>query len=760
MRSSRSFLWSSLGLVLLLAGPHSALAQSSMNGHSSPTPRRAHTVQPSETPIRVDGLLDEPAWRQAQVVEIPFEWMPGENIPAPVRTEARVSYDRDYLYVSFRAFDPDPSRIRAQLRDRDSGIVLDDNVGFMIDTFHDRRRAFEFMVNPLGVQMDAVFNEQTGQEDFSWDAIWHAIGRITEDGFIVEIAIPFTSLRFPRTDDAQTWGIYFFRNWPREDYHRMRSVAIGRDVSGLLRHIGEIDGFQGITPGHNLELDPTLSSIRTDARSGGYTGRMASGDLETEPGLTMKWGVTPNLVLNATLNPDFSQVEADVAQLDVNTRFSLFYPERRPFFLEGSDYFSIPMNAVVTRSVADPTAGVKLTGKEGRHSIGIYMTRDRVNNLIFPSNQGNQAASFDQEVTTAVLRHRYDLGDNSSLGLLYTGRFADGYRNQVGGIDAFLRLSDTKTIGVQALRSLTAYPDSAAAAWGQPTGTFSSYGMVAYFSHASRDWAADLSFIDKGRDLRADAGFITQVDVKGVSTTLLRQFWGKPGGWYNHLMVGLGTFQFFDQQNVRTDADVSLFLIYEGPRQSMGSLRLGYMNTRYLGVVYDQPIAILEFGIRPSRPLSIGMNATFSRDIDYAHARPADQIVLGPSAILSMGRHWRIDLNHSHQRLDVTGGRLFTMDLTQARLVYNFSVRAYARLVLQHRQLDRNTAQYAYEVDPLSRGLFSQFLFSYKLNPQTVLFLGYSDNYTGGDFAGLTRRVDLTQTDRTVFMKLGYALVF
>ncbi len=735
-------------------------AQSAGNGPTGITPRRAHTVRAAETPIRVDGLLDEPAWHQAQVVEIPFEWMPGENTPTPVRTEVRVSYDRDYLYVSFRAFDPDPSRIRAQLRDRDSGIMMDDNVGFMIDTFQDRRRAFEFMVNPLGVQIDAVFNEQTNQEDFSWDAIWQATGRITEDGFIIEIAIPFSSLRFPRTDAPQTWGIYFFRNWPREEYHRMRSVAIGRDVSGLLRHIGEIEGLQGITPGHNIEFDPTFSAVRTDSRTGGLTdGRMTAGEFQTEPGLTMKWGLTPNLVLNGTVNPDFSQVEADVAQLDVNTRFSVFYPERRPFFLDGADYFSIPMNAVVTRSVADPTAGVKLTGKEGRHSIGAFLTRDRANTLIFPGNQGNEIAFLDQEVSTAVLRHRYDLGANSTLGVLYTGRFAEGYRNQVGGLDAFLRLSDTKTVRVQALRSLTSYPDTMAAQWDQPTGDFGSYGMFAYFSHNSRDWSGELSLIDKGRDFRADAGFIPQVDVKGMTATVLRHFWGGPDRWYNHLMVGMGTFQRFDQRNVRTDSDVSLFLIYEGTRQSMGSLRLGYMQTRYLGVLYNQPIAILEYGIRPSRSLLLNLNATVSRDIDYTHARPADQVVLSPSAMLNLGRRWSLDLAHSRQRLDVADGRLFTLDLTRVRLIYNFSVRSYARLVLQHRLLDRETEQYAFEVDPRSRGLFTQFLFSYKLNPQTVLFLGYSDNYLGGDFAGSTGRIDLIQTDRTVFMKLGYALV-
>jgi len=762
--------WTSLhvaGIITLASQPlcpglPSPGASTPADPYATNTPNATvHVVRRCSVPIEVNGRLDESAWQQAQIVELVYEWAPGDNIPPPVRTEARVTYDRDNFYVSFRAFDPDPSRIRARLRDRDTGMEVDDNVGFMIDTFHDSRRAFEFMINPLGVQMDATWNEESGHEDFSWNAIWHAEGTIDEEGYVVEVAIPFSSIRFPHTDESQTWGIYFFRNWPREDLHRIRSIRVDRDVNGLIRFAGDLQGLQGITPGRNIELAPTLSSVRSDALTGDLlTGRMVSGDLKTEPGLTAKWGITPNLVFNATLNPDFNQVEADVAQLDVNRSFSIFYPERRPFFLEGADYFSMPMNAVVTRSVADPSAGLKLTGKEGRHSVGLFATRDRLNNLVFPGSQGNRSASFDEEVTTAVLRHRYDLGRNSTVGALYTGRFGSDYRNHVVGLDAFIRLTDSDSFGLQILRSETEYPDSVSVQYGQPAGSFGSFGMVGYFDHADRRWLLQTSFINKGRDLRADAGFITQVDIKGGSAVLLRRWWGEQGDWFRLLNVGLGTYQQYDQRDLRMAGDLSLFLDYGGPLQSHANLRLARTMSHYLGRDYEFSQAILNLSVRPNSTLAAGIESVGGGTVDYANARRGDQVTVSPWVTLNVGRRWYMSLSHNYQRLEVDAGKLFAVNLVQMRALYHFNVRTYARLILQYRSLERVVENYTFQVDRKNRSLFSQFLFSYKLNPQTVLYIGYSENSQGGEFGLSADQVDLTTTNRTIFLKLGYALVF
>lgn len=320
-----------------------------------------HPVPRAASSVRVDGVLDEAAWGQALVLDLPFEIEPGDNVPPPVRTECLLAYDERNLYAAFRAFDPRVDQIRAHLSDRDAA-YRDDFVGLMIDPFNDERRGFEFFVNPLGVQMDIARNDMTNDdpEDTTWDAIWDAAGRVTGDGYVVEMAIPFTALRFPRTDGAQTWGLVAFRAYPRSVRYQISSVPFDRDLSGFFRQAGKIVGFEGVTPGRNLEFDPTVTGQRTDVL--GDSGHLEKEDQKVEAGLSARWGVTPNLSINAALNPDFSQVEADAVQLDVNNRFALQYAEKRPFFLEGSDFFATPLQAVYTRAVVDPAWGASSPG--------------------------------------------------------------------------------------------------------------------------------------------------------------------------------------------------------------------------------------------------------------------------------------------------------------------------------------------------------------------------------------------------------------
>ena len=335
---------------------------------------------------------------------LPIEWMPGDNVPPPVETECLVTYDAKNLYVAFRAHDPRPSDIRAHLMDRDDTdtLIQDDHVGMMIDTFNDERRAFQFRVNPLGVQADAIFSEQDGVEDFSWDMIWNAVGRITADGYIVEIALPLKQLRFPAGEGPQTWGFEAFRSWPRNVRHRISSQRRDRNKGCLLCQENKISGPRGARAGPQPRVRPDrdLQPHRRTARRP-TDSALTSGDVKAEAGLTARWSMTSSMTLNGTINPDFSQVEADVAQLDVNQRFALFYPEKRPFFLEGIDYFTTPIQAVFTRTVADPYFGAKLTGKQGGNAMGLFVTRDRINNLLLPSN-----AELDERVA----RRRRDDG--------------------------------------------------------------------------------------------------------------------------------------------------------------------------------------------------------------------------------------------------------------------------------------------------------------------------------------------------------------
>lgn len=476
-------------------------------------------VERSASKITLDGVLDEAAWGSAAKIELQFETRPAENTPPPVRTEVFFTYDEDHFYVAFRSHDPNPSEIRAHLSDRDTAFS-DDFVGVVLDPFNDERRGFEFFVNPLGVQMDLFMDDVGGNEDSSWDAIWDAAGKIHQGGFDVEMAIPWSSLRFPRTEGAQTWGFDALRFYPRNQRHRIASQPLDRNISCYVCQTSKMIGFSGITPGRNMEVAPTVTSNRSDRRENGALDRpLRDGKVETELGVTGKWGVTPNLTLNAAINPDFSQVEADAAQLDVNSQFALFFPEKRPFFLEGADFFRTPFDVVFTRNVADPDWGVKLTGKEGKNGIGVFAARDERTDLILPGSNNSQTATFPMETTDAVLRYRRDLGSSSALGVLFTGREGDGYFNRVGGLDGLYRINDTNQIRAQYLSSQTEYPIGRADNDGDgkddvalPPGTLEDDALLLSFNHSSRNWGFNASYEDVGSDFRADMGFLPRVD--------------------------------------------------------------------------------------------------------------------------------------------------------------------------------------------------------------------------------------------------------
>lgn len=713
------------------------------------------SVKPASSDIKIDGILNEQAWQDAAKLKILYEWLPGDNIPALVDTDVLITFDKSRLYIGFRCFDPDPKKIRAHLMDRDSidTFIQDDHVSIMIDTFNDERRGFQFRVNPLGVQADANFSELEGYEDFSWDAIWKSAGKITEFGYVIEIAIPFNQLRFPRSDKPLTWGFEADRSYPRNVRHRMSTHVRDRNKLCILCQFDKISGFTGISPGKNLEFDPTLTVNRTDVRSDFPDGEMESGSLNFEPGITARWGITPNLILNAALNPDFSQVEADVAQLEVNTRFALRYPEKRPFFLEGADFFLTPLEAVFTRTVYDPLWGVKMTGKLGKNALGFFAAQDEFNNLLFPSNQGSDSTSLDQNVFSGVLRYRRDIGAGSTLGLLYTGRVGDEYYNHVAGVDGFLRLSRTDTLSFQYLHSETDYSESVAGEFNQKTDSFSGGALRTELYHNSRNLIFLVRYFDLDENFRADSGFIPRVDYRQVTGYIAPVLWGKEGSWFDRLSFGLTGNVVLDQEGSLTDESVALSSVYSGPLQTVVNPSLVVSREMYNGEMFDavQPDIYLE--MKPAGGLRISWYSRFGDSIDYSNTRLSTSVLLNPGLEFAIGKHININLSHIYERLSLEGEKIYTAHLLQARLVYNFSVRSFIRAIVQYSDIDRNLDLYTVEMDASTRQFFTQLLFSYKINPQTVLFLGYSDNYFG------MNGIDLTRNDRTFFLKIGYALV-
>jgi hypothetical protein len=710
-------------------------------------------VPKADSRIHVDGHLEESAWESALRFELDYEIDPGENVPAPVQTQCLVTYDEGHFYVGFRAFDPDPEAIRAHISDRDHAF-RDDFVGIMIDTFNDARRAFELFVNPLGVQSDLTRSEVAGgNEDESWDAIWNSSGRITDEGYEVEMAIPFTSLRFQRTDGEQTWGFVAFRSYPRNIRHQITHFRLDRDNGCLMCQAPKIRGFDGATPGRNLEITPTLTASRTDDRPDFPYGSMNEKDVRGDAGATARWGVTPNLTLGLTANPDFSQVEADVAQLDVNTTFALFFPERRPFYVEGADFFDTPFNTVFTRNVADPSWGAKITGKLGRGFVGGMISNDDITNLLLPGSESSAGTSLDRESFDTVLRYRRDILETSTLGVLYTGREGETYHNRVIGLDGLYRPGKSHMVSFQFLGSQTKYPGSVVDDFDQPSGEFEDAAAIIDYDLDTKNWYAYGRFSNVGTDFRADMGFMPQVGYRLWLAGVERLWWGDPEDWYTRINVGADWDLTERQDGTVLERETEVWVGGSGPMQSHVNVDVGVRDRYFNGVTFDEKFMNLYFSIQPSGDLEFEASAKIGDDIDFRHTRPGDVIVLQPSGTFRLGKHLNMTLNYTRHQLDVDGGRLFTANLSELRLLYNFNVRTFVRAILQYQNVHRSTALFDDKVDENEEEVFAQLLFSYKVNPQTVLFLGYSDTRIAND------DVDLLQRDRTVFFKIGYAWV-
>jgi hypothetical protein len=712
------------------------------------------TVRPATGPIEVDGLLDEPAWAAAAVVPLTHEWLPGDNTPPPVATEVLVTFDDARLYVAFRANDPHPEAIRAHLADRDNEFV-DDAVGFSIDTFNDRRRAYRFEANPLGVQRDAIVSDVDDSEDASWDAIWDAAGRITATGYTVEVAVPFRQLRFPRTEGEQTWGFLAQRIYPRSVVHQLYSSVNERDLDCLVCQYDPLTGFTRLETGHNLEVVPTVTAGRTDARAD-LAGPLEEGDEDAEAGLTVRWGITDNVTLLGTVNPDFSQVEADAAQLDVNERFALLFPEKRPFFLEGLDTFATPINAVFTRTVADPAFGLKATGKEGDHAFGVFAAEDRINNLIFPGAFGSSRGSIEEDVRSAVVRYRRDVGGRSTLGVLYAGRDGEGdYENHVYGLDGTLRLTDSDTVRFQALGSTTRYPDELAASRGQPRGSFDDLAARVVYNRATRNWIVFGFLNSYGEDFRADSGFLPQVDVRGGALQVSRIFWGDETSWYSRFRVTASNVRTETQEGELFEDSYNFDLVYEGRRQSFVQFGVRPNRERFRGETYENLRSDLRMSIRPSGDFFAELFLRGGEIIDFTNARQSEFFRVVPKVEFNLGPRFSGVAEHLHEEFRIDEGTFLKADLSQATLRYFLNVRTFFRAIVQYQRIDRDLA--LYEVPGFQaeeEDLFTQLLFSYKLNPQTVLFAGYSDTRLGAE------SIDLTQAGRTFFLKVGYAFLW
>jgi len=578
--SPRYLTWGALFLALLLFALPAAARQEGgpapgeEAGPASPGEGRlVFRAEPLPPGIEVDGRMEESGWRSAARVPLPWEVDPAENVEAPVATECRLGFDDEALYFGCRAFDPRPDRIRAYFTDRDD-TEGHDRIFLVLDPFNDARRAFEFGVSALGVQEDRVFDASAGVAEPSWDAVWTSAGRVTDEGYEVEAAIPFRSLRFPDSGRPQTWEFYLRREWPRSERVDLRSMRWDRDESCVLCQGNLLRGVRAAPAGANVEVSPTVTATRVDRRAGDGGG-LTPGDVAPEVGVDGRWGITTDLAVNLTVNPDFSQVEADVPRLAATSRFALRFPEKRPFFLEGADVFDTPIEAVFTRSVVDPSAGAKVTGKVGSSALGAFVVRDEITGILLPGNQGSRELVLEEPSTTGILRYRGDVGESGTIGGLYTGRVGAAYGNHVVGADAFVRPLPALSVQAQYLRSITDDPSPSDAGSQSERLRQNSFGGDAghlRIQYRNREWDAGILLFGRTPGFRADAGFVPRVDVWNAGFWAGRTFWGEEGDPFTSVAVRSGAWHTADWSGRLTEEGVWSNVVYSGlgrrPRHS------------------------------------------------------------------------------------------------------------------------------------------------------------------------------------------------
>lgn len=466
-------------LCLCIAASIAVAAQSTStkDSNKSPGPAKHSVAVPPEKakplnvprfdkPPVIDGKLDDEVWKQAAVFKDFYQVSPGDNIAPSKSTEAMIGYDSRTLYFAFHCYD-EPDKIRATVAKRDE-VFGEDNVRVFLDTFNDQRRAYVLGWNPLGVQADGIMTEGSGT-DFSVDIVMESKGVITSDGWTLEVAIPFKSLRY-EAGKGKLWGIHVWRNIDRFNDEIDSWMPNSRDISSQLSQEGHITGLEGISTERTLEIIPSLTVSETGKRVSALSlaqlaanpnaldpGRILNQPIKFELGVTAKYSLTPTVTLDLAINPDFAQVEADQTVVTANQRFPIFFEEKRPFFLEGIDIFNTPLQAVHTRAIVDPDIALKLSGKRGKNTFGLLVASDNAPGNFTeeerqdPNTRPTIQRFLDKNAYIGILRVKRDIGTGSNIGFILTSYNFIEKHNQLGGIDGRIKISKQKTFTFQAL---------------------------------------------------------------------------------------------------------------------------------------------------------------------------------------------------------------------------------------------------------------------------------------------------------------------
>ncbi|MCY4158689.1 MAG: DUF5916 domain-containing protein [Bacteroidetes bacterium] len=727
-------------------------------GEFQPNIKPSLTLRRVKGSIQVDGNLSEDAWKSILPVSNFTEFFPNDMTQPPVEIKGMMTYDEDYLYVGIIVVD-DPKFIRANISDRDE-IWQDDYAGIILDPNRDGQGMYFIASNPLGIQADTFISPNN--EDDGFDILFRSSGQITENGYQIELAIPFKSLRFPNAG-SQTWGATFWVTRPRESRSQYSWAAVSQDNPCMSCQLGEINGIQGVRAGRNLEILPSLT--------GGGVGALRDAEvpasgfknerMTVEPSLNLKYGITSELTADVTVNPDFSQIESDEAQIDVNSTFALSFDERRPFFQEGSGLFNTEIQTVYTRSINDPIGAAKLTGRFGSVDVAYIGARDNNSPLLLPFEEESRLLEGGRSVSN-ILRVRHNFDNDSFVGALLTDRRLDeGGSGSTVSVDAAARFLQKYTLSGQFVYSNHIEPVDDKLSEGLEdltfgdqgyTGaldgeSFSGYAGRIEFDRDSRYWSFEGAYEALSPTFRADNGFVRQ---NNNQTAYL---------WQGVTIYPEKVFSFVERirpnlligGNWNFDAlQKSFFLrssmFFQFKRQTNMQINWLYREENFAGLQFDGITSVNGFvSSNFSKQFNLGVNISVGESI----ARFLDEPEIGNSlefnvwGVIRPTQRMAIRPQFSYSRLSdkETGNEFFSGYIARARVKYQFSRHFFLRTVVQYSDFAKSL-----EIDPL---------LTYKINAFTALHVGSThdlDQYTRLDEIQKYFR----QSSRQIFFKVQY----
>ncbi|MGA7159911.1 MAG: sugar-binding protein [Bacteroidota bacterium] len=700
--------------------------------------------------ITLTGKLSDPLWRSAPTVECPFEVQPGENTPANQRTFVKILYNSRFIYFGFVCRDNAPSAIRAHISDRDN-IFGDDFVFVAIDTYEDNQRAYEFVANPYGIQGDLM---RTGNnEDASWDAVWYSKGTVNDTGYVVEIAVPFKSIHFP-SNKLQNWTVALIRNFPRASRQQFSWTPFDRNDPCSICQGGTLRGLRDLQATGTLELLPYVMGFQsgnlTDASD--PTSQFSNGKVDGRVGGGVKFSPNPSLFAEAVINPDFSQVESDATQISVNSSYAIYYPEKRPFFLDGADIFNTQLTDFYSRMINDPIAAAKLVEKSDGLTIAYLTASDRNSPFTIAEEEGSESAETSLQSYSNILRAKYDFGTQSFLGALGTTKNFTDAHNYTGGIDWNLYLTSNYSIRGQLLASNTkeindttifadnSFFGSTKYTPGFDGQTYNGTALYSQFRRDARDYSFYLTYQDISPTFQSESGFITENDLRILDLQNYYNFYPV------HSLIDQGQLWMennlqFDYINSRKqDWTVAGIYLQLKSQTNINLLYVPYNEELYHGVRFNRiNRGELQVNSSPATYISVSTDVTLGRFIDRDLALLGYGHNISVSTTLKPTSQLELDLSYSRSRLsDVSTHQLF-YDGYISRLtgIYQFSSDVFFRLIGQYDEFTRGV-----EIDPL---------LSYKLNPFTICYAGSTHNLTDFD-----NPYGFEQTERQFFIKLQY----